>query len=63
MSAIAEDPVNGADEGPVPVVQVLIALHPNFSAQDLVGPLEVLSRALQKSSDASKFFPEQQTEW
>ncbi len=43
MSAIAENP----DE-PVEVIQVLFALHPNFGAQELCGPLEVLSNALQK---------------
>jgi hypothetical protein len=43
MSAIAEHP----DE-PVEVIQVLFALHPNFGAQELCGPLEVLSNALQK---------------
>lgn len=47
MSAIAE----GHEDGPVPVIQVLFALHPKFGAQELCGPLEVLSKALQKTSD------------
>lgn len=46
MSAIAEHP----DEL-VEVIQVLFALHPNFGAQELCGPLEVLTRALQKNND------------
>jgi hypothetical protein len=46
MSAIAEHP----DE-PVEVIQVLFALHPTFGAQELCGPLEVLSKALQKNTD------------
>lgn len=51
MSAIEEE---GA-EGPTPVIQVLFALHPNFGAQELCGPLEVLSSALHKIKDSSKF--------
>jgi hypothetical protein len=46
MSAITENP----DEI-VEVIQVLFALHPNFGAQELCGPLEVLSKALQKNND------------
>lgn len=49
MSAITENP----DE-PVEVIQVLFALHPNFGAQELCGPLEVLSKALQKNNDPGK---------
>ncbi len=49
MSAIAENP----DE-PVEVIQVLFALHPKFGAQELCGPLEVLTRALQKNNDPGK---------
>ena len=44
MSAIAE----GNEDGPVRVIQVLFALHPSFGAQELCGPIEVLSKALQK---------------
>jgi hypothetical protein len=46
MSAITENP----DEI-VEVIQVLFALHPSFGAQELCGPLEVLSKALQKNND------------
>lgn len=49
MSAIAE----GNDDGSVPVIQVLFALHPGFGAQELCGPVEVLSKALQKTNDPS----------
>ena len=49
MSAIGE----GNEDGPVPIIQVLFALHPNFGAQELCGPIEVLSKALQKKSDPS----------
>ena len=46
MSAIAETP-----DGPVEVIQVLFALHPGFGAQEVVGPLEVLSQALHRKGD------------
>ena len=46
MSAVAEEP-----DGPVPVIQVLFALHPSFGAQELCGPLEVLSNARHKIND------------
>ena len=46
MSAVDETP-----DGPVDVIQVLIALHPSFGAQELCGPLEVLSNALHKLKD------------
>ena len=49
MSAIAE----GNEDGPVPIIQVLFALHPKFGAQELCGPVEVLSKALQKTNDPS----------
>ena len=49
MSAIAE----GNEDGTVPVIQVLFALHPKFGAQELCGPIEVLSKALQKTNDPS----------
>ena len=38
-------------EGPIEVIQVLFALHPSFGAQELCGPLEVLSNALHKIKD------------
>ncbi len=43
MSAIGE-----SGDGPIDVIQVLFALHPSFGAQELVGPLEVLTNALHK---------------
>ncbi len=46
MSAIAE-----SGEGPIEVIQVLFALHPSFGAQELCGPLEVLSNARHKIND------------
>ena len=46
MSALAETP-----DGPIEVIQVLIALHPSFGAQELCGPLEVLSNAFHKLKD------------
>lgn len=46
MSAIAEEA-----DGNVPVIQVLFALHPSFGAQELCGPLEVLSSARHKIND------------
>lgn len=49
MSAVAE-----TTEGPIEVIQVLFALHPGFGAQELCGPLEILSKALHKIHDPSK---------
>ena len=46
MSALAE-----TSDGPIEVIQVLIALHPSFGAQELCGPLEVLSNAFHKLKD------------
>lgn len=46
MSAIQE-----SSDGPIEVIQVLIVLHPSFGAQELCGPLEVLSNALHKLKD------------
>ena len=54
MSAIA---VDDAEAGPIPVIQVLVALHPGFGAQELVGPVEVLSNACHKLKDPSKLSP------
>lgn len=51
MSAIA---IDDAEAGPIEVIQVLFALHPGFGAQELVGPVEVLSNALHKIKDPSK---------
>ena len=45
--------VDGPSEGPVEVIQVLFVLYPQFGLQELAGPLEVLSTALQKISDPS----------
>ena len=53
MSAIAE----GNEDGPAPIIQVLFALHSKFGAQELCGPLEVLSKALQKTNDPSMLEP------
>lgn len=49
MSAIEE-----SSDGPIEVIQVLIALHPSFGAQELCGPLEVLSNAFHKLKDPGK---------
>ena len=46
--------VEDSADGPVPVIQVLFALHPSFGAQELCGPLEVLSNAYHKVKDPSK---------
>ncbi|KAL8972471.1 MAG: hypothetical protein Q9197_002764 [Variospora fuerteventurae] len=46
MSAVEETP-----DGPVEVIQVLFALHPGFGAQELCGPLEILSKAHHKIND------------
>ena len=46
MSAIEEN-----SDGPIEVIQVLIALHSSFGAQELCGPLEVLSNAFHKLKD------------
>ena len=46
--------VEDSADGPVPVIQVLFALHPSFGAQELCGPLEVLSNAYHKIKDPSK---------
>lgn len=45
MSAIREE---GADAEPI---RVLFTLHNNMNALDFVGPLEVLSMALNETSD------------
>lgn len=45
MSAIEEN------DGPTEVIQILFALHPSFGAQELCGPLEVLSNAHHKIND------------
>ena len=49
MSAIEE-----TSDGPIEVIQVLIALHPSFGAQELCGPLEVLSNAFHKLKDPGR---------
>ena len=49
MSAIEEN-----SDGPIEVIQVLIVLHPSFGAQELCGPLEVLSNAYHKLKDPGK---------
>ncbi len=51
MSAIVE-----SGEGPIEVIQVLFALHPSFGAQELCGPLEVLSNAYHKIKDPGNAF-------
>ena len=51
MSAVEE-----SADGPDSVIQVLFALHPSFGAQELCGPLEVLSNAYHKIKDPSKLF-------
>ena len=54
MSAIAETPTSENFDDSTDVVQVLFALHPSFGAQELCGPLEVLSNARHKFNDPSK---------
>ena len=49
MSAIVE-----SSDGPIEVIQVLIALHPSFGAQELCGPLEVFSNSRHKIKDPGK---------
>ena len=49
MSAIEE-----SSDGPIEVIQVLIVLHPAFGAQELCGPLEVLTNALHKLKDPGR---------
>ncbi|KAL2037828.1 hypothetical protein N7G274_009553 [Stereocaulon virgatum] len=49
MSAVQEESV----DGPTPIIQVLFALHPSFGAQELCGPVEVLSNAFHKIKDPS----------
>lgn len=49
MSAVDE-----SADGPIPVIQVLFALHPSFGAQELCGPLEVLSSARHKINDPGR---------
>ena len=49
MSAIEE-----SADGPIDVIQVLFALHPSFGAQELCGPLEVLSNAFHKLKDPGR---------
>ncbi|KAL6722054.1 hypothetical protein ACLMJK_001159 [Lecanora helva] len=46
MSAVEDTP-----DGPIEVIQVLFALHQSFGAQELCGPLEVLSNAHHKLKD------------
>lgn len=46
MSAVEEN-----TDGPIEVIQVLFALHPSFGAQELCGPIEVLTNALHKLND------------
>ena len=48
MSAIREE---GADAEPI---RVLFTLHNNMNALDFVGPLEVLSMALNNANDGGK---------
>lgn len=47
MSAIEAETA----DGPIEIINVLFALHPNFGAQELVGPLEVLTKAFHKTND------------
>ena len=49
MSAV-QDPI----DGPIDTIQVLFVLYPSFGAQELCGPLEVLSNAYHKIKDPSK---------
>ena len=49
MSAIEE-----SSDASIDVIQVLIVLHPSYGAQELCGPLEVLSNAHHKLKDPGK---------
>lgn len=50
MSAVSE-----TADGPIEVIQVLFALHRGFGAQELCGPLEILSKAAHKINDPSMY--------
>ena len=43
--------IDDSADGPTPVIQVLLALHPGFDTLDFTGPLEVLSHALHNPKD------------
>ncbi|KAG8533542.1 uncharacterized protein KY384_001282 [Bacidia gigantensis] len=43
--------IDDTTDAPADVIQVLFVLYPGFGAQELCGPLEVLSSALQKLKD------------
>jgi len=40
----------------IPIIRVLMALHPGMDTLDFAGPLEILSHAQHNISDASKLF-------
>ena len=40
----------------IPVIRVLMALHPGMDTLDFTGPLEILSHAQHNINDASKLF-------
>ncbi|MCJ1342997.1 hypothetical protein MMC31_001186 [Peltigera leucophlebia] len=44
-------------DGPIEIINVLFALHPDFGAQELVGPLKVLTNALHKTNDDAWWHP------
>lgn len=48
--------IEGNDDGPIDIIQVLFALYPSFGAQDLCGPFEVLNAALHNSKDPGNTF-------
>ena len=56
MSAIVDGP-DGVTDGPVPLINVLFTMHPNFDTLDLCGPLEVLGHARHVNGDPSEFKP------
>ena len=41
----------------IPIIRVLMALHPGMDTLDFTGPLEVLSSAKHNVNDDSKSFP------
>lgn len=44
-----------ATESSIPIIKVLITLHPGMDALDFIGPLETLSHARHDINDACKF--------
>jgi hypothetical protein len=41
--------------GPIPEVKVLFALYPGMDALNVLGPLEILNKALHSTGDDGKY--------